>query len=297
MTSGWNGTWSIYQDVEFGHYYARLSGQTLIRLNGLLLYVARKPLLGFTTAYLYSPEAAAVPQAVTPRRLNAFLCSRRIARMVVHTNTALASFRHHPSSGGTFVIDLKRSEEELFRGMEGRCRTAVRKGEKAGLRAEKVVDEPDLRDWYSMYSTTADERSFGRLPYSQVKGLWESSWGMLFGAFKEEKLVAGAFLLLGPYPVYLLGAMHPKYRNLSPTNSLQWEIIRWAKGEGYTCYDLGGARDDPNHGPTRFKASLGGTFHRSFSYLVKGPSLRYGMLRAAESLSQRTFAPLLGRTR
>lgn len=290
MTSEWNGTWSVYQDVEFGHYYARLSGQTLITLDGLLLYVARKPLLGFSTAYLYSPEAAVSPQAVSQRYLRAFLSSRRIARMVVHTNTALASFQHHPSSGGTFVIDLKRSEAELFRGMEGRCRTAVRKGEKAGLRAEKVVDEQDLRDWYSMYSSTAEERSFGRLSYSQVKGLWASPWGALFGVFRNNKLVAGAFLLIGSFPIYSLGAMHAEYRKLSPTNFLQWEIIRWAKEEGYTCYDLGGARDDPNHGPTRFKASLGGTFHRSFSYLIEGNRLRYAALKAAEACWSRLRA-------
>lgn len=291
----WRGTWSIYQDRQFGEYYAQVSGQVLMRLEGLLMYVARKPLLGFTTAYLFSPEASASFSAATYDRLRGFLRSNGIARMVVHTNIPFLCFSHRPTLGGTFVIDLRRAEQELYNLMQGRSRTAVRKAQKLGLQAARVTHEQELRQWYQMYATTAKERQFAYVTYAQVRGLWDSPWGALFAAYQDQTLVAGAFLLLGSYPVYLLGATHPAYRNLSPNNFLQWEVILWAKAQRYLCYDLGGASEDPKHGPTRFKASLGGTFHRSFSYLIEGNRLRYAALKAAEACSRRLpLVTLLG---
>jgi hypothetical protein len=294
MACDWKGTWASYQDRGFGECYARVSGASLMNLDDLFVYVTRQPVLGWTTAYLYSPEAAASSSPVCRERLEDFVRSHRIARMVVNTNERITSFEQHPSTGGTFVIDLRLSEDELFKNMQGRSRTAIRKGRKVGLRAEKVDEEGRLREWYDMYVTTAEERGFSRLGFSFVRGLWDSPWGALFGVYMEDNLLAGAFLLLGRYPIYLLGGMNPAYRKLSPTNFLQWEILRWAKEEGYGCYDLGGARDDPKHGPTRFKASLGGTFHRSYQYMVKGGILRYGALKMAEACSRRLLVRTFG---
>jgi len=41
--------------------------------------------------------------------------------------------------------------------------------------------------------------------------------------------------------------------------ALLWHVIRWARSQGYTVFDFGGAgQPAENYGPWRFKAKFGG---------------------------------------
>ena len=66
---------------------------------------------------------------------------------------------------------------------------------------------------------------------------------------------------------YMYGASRSLHRNRMPNHLLQWEVIRWARAQGCTVYDLWGAPDvldesDSMWGVYRFKQGFGAEFVR-----------------------------------
>lgn len=63
---------------------------------------------------------------------------------------------------------------------------------------------------------------------------------------------------------YMLGASTNKKRNLMPSYLLQWEVMRWARQQGATCYDMVAIpspdsldESDSLYGVYKFKAGFG----------------------------------------
>ena len=81
----------------------------------------------------------------------------------------------------------------------------------------------------------------------------------------QNRPVAGAVIVaIGRRLWYLYGGSVKEDRTISGAGVvLHWEIIKWAKNQGYTEYDLQGmpeitGPDDPMYGIYRFKQAWGG---------------------------------------
>ena len=96
----------------------------------------------------------------------------------------------------------------------------------------------------------------------------ERGMAQLLLAWYGGEPIAGLILYrFGPTAWYMYGASSGRHRDRMPNYLLQWEAIRWAKGQGCTTYDLWGAPDtldqaDPMWGVYRFKEGLGGKLFR-----------------------------------
>jgi len=268
----WLGTYLVWQNKEFADLYARYNRLRVVQLGDLLIYVYRHSLMGDVIAQIYEPGAKVKIDGAFLQKLEMFLGEQSIPKAIIYSSVKLDCALPEIESGGTYIIDLSPSEEDLFSAVHPRCRTAIRKGQKAGLIFAEVVNEAGFDEWWGIYEATMVHKGVkSKLQNKElIRSLFSKRIGRLFAVSVDDRIVAGAFLLFDSYPIYFLGGMDKNYAKLSPANYLHWRIILQLKEDGYPWYDLGGAAPEGKmHGPTYFKESFGGKHIESHFYVLK----------------------------
>lgn len=173
----------------------------------------------------------------------------------------------------TSIVDLQKSEEELWNGLKGKARNMVRKAIKSGVNITEG-NTSSVVDYYEMIKKTfARVGVTNLLPIcfyeSILKNLKPKNMVKMLLAEYNNKIIAGAIFLCFKDTVYYWhGASHREYSNVAPNDLIQWELIKWANEKGYKYYDL--VRIEPNHlpGVAAFKMGWGGDTVE-FYYAVK----------------------------
>jgi len=171
----------------------------------------------------------------------------------------------------TILLDLTRSSDELLAAMRSKWRYNVRLAARKGVTVREggLADLPLL---YAMYAETAARDGFVIRPETYYR----DAWGVFIEAGLAQPLIAEvegepvAMILLFRFAGrawYMYGASRAIYREKMPNHLLQWEAMRWARGQGCTVYDMWGAPDvlaesDPLWGVYCFKQGFGGEFVR-----------------------------------
>jgi peptidoglycan pentaglycine glycine transferase (the first glycine) len=146
----------------------------------------------------------------------------------------------------TLVIDLQKSEDELFNDMKPKTRYNIRL---AGRKEVVVRKSDDIENFYRMMSVTSERQQFHvhSLKYYQraydlfhPAGLCE----LFVADFHGRTLAAVMIFSFGKQAYYFYGASVDEERNRKPTYPLQWEAIRWAHEKGCNEYDMWGIPDD-----------------------------------------------------
>lgn len=160
----------------------------------------------------------------------------------------------------THILDLKRTKEELWKNLEGRCRTAIRKARKSGV----VVDIMKTRDYINKYYSILEQ-----VYHSQNKpcpnsrefycDMWDGfsqSNAIFLSARYRGKIIAGVIIISDRDRAYYLnGVSKHEFRFLSASNLLLWEAINIVKEKGAEQFDFVGS-DIPRL--AKFKKSFGG---------------------------------------
>jgi peptidoglycan pentaglycine glycine transferase (the first glycine) len=168
----------------------------------------------------------------------------------------------------TVLLDLTRSEEELFGAMKPKWRYNIRLAQKKGVVIESGR-ESDLPLFYELYAGTGARDGFlvRRFPYyREVWGtMLHKQLGCMLLARTGSEIIAGLIVFtFSSRAWYFYGASSSQHRDLMPNHLLQWEAIRWAKQKGLREYDFWGAPDrleesDPMYGVYKFKMGFGGS--------------------------------------
>jgi CelD/BcsL family acetyltransferase involved in cellulose biosynthesis len=168
----------------------------------------------------------------------------------------------------THRLALTVSKEELWKGLEGRCRTAVRKAEKSGVEVTLEEGSDWITPFYAMLRDLYVAQGLGTPnPVQFYYEIWSeyANLGLLaVMARLDGKLIAGALVGIDAARAYYLsGASDPAFNPLAPNNLIQWRIIEALHARGVPAYDFVGS-DIPRL--AKFKASFGGTlsFHSVF---------------------------------
>lgn len=165
---------------------------------------------------------------------------------------------------GSHILDIGKTEEELWRELNKKHRNVIRKAEKMDIVTE---ESNDIKNYY-LLSEESYNKLGGKGPsYDSLKRIYThlNPKGMcrVFFAKKDDKIVAGAFMLVcGNRITYLHGATC-KNPPTGAANFLHWRMIQLFKAEGFRLYDFGGAslnveKDTKGRGITRFKERFGG---------------------------------------
>lgn len=182
---------------------------------------------------------------------------------------------------------------DVWAGMEGRARTAVRKAKKLGMQAEigpvQSVHTERLVQFRELY-----ERTMTRIGASTAYLYPDSYYQRLVSDLGSRVMLASvtdsaaqpaatALLLLDNDVVhYHLSGSDPSAARDGANNLLLWSILEWANHQGYKSVHLGGGLK-PGDSLFKFKRSFGGTerdFH--IGKVIVDPAA-YGALVAARA--------------
>ncbi len=168
----------------------------------------------------------------------------------------------------TWVLDISKSEEDIFSGMRKTTRHAITKAKKEGVTIDISHDISSLERFWPLYEQTKNRHGF--VPFtkdfitSQASILGASN--MMFfviAKYNGEDVAAALLFQFGSTVFYYHGASKKLPSSVPAAQLLQWEAIREAKRRGATRYNFWGIAPDnePNHpfaGITVFKKGFGG---------------------------------------
>jgi len=284
---GWTPTRLLFEEGGQVRAAASVLCRQLPRFPLRVMYVPKGPLLDYGDGPLLDRVLASLEELARTQRAIFIKVDPDVhleEGQVIETLRARGwrSSAEQIQFRNTILIDLQQSEDELLASMKAKTRYNVRLAARRGVRV-RAGDPDDLDLFYQMYAETGRRDDFIIRPFAYYQDAWgafiEADLACLFLAEYEGEPLAGLIAFrFGQRAWYMYGASVDKHRNLMPNHLLQWEAIRWARGEGCTIYDLWGApdvlsEDDPLWGVYRFKEGLGGQFVRhigAYDYPVSG---------------------------
>ena len=174
---------------------------------------------------------------------------------------SLKMLGYEANHASSLLVDLSQGEEDLWASFVGRARTAVRKAEKADLKA--IVVQPTQK-WITQYygiltDTFAKQGLAVPHPFSFFQKIEKlSKLGLVFCVESriDNKIGAAAIFVKGNHRMmYLSGVATKEGMHHAASSLVQWQAMKQGISDGITEYDMGGlgiASID------KFKRSFGG---------------------------------------
>lgn len=189
----------------------------------------------------------------------------------------------------SLIVDIRPDEDEILAAMKQKTRYNIRLAQKKGV-VVRHGNATDVPTFYQLAQITAARDSFGvhNLAYYQAayQHFAPQQCALLMAEFEGQPLAALMAFTQGQNAYYFYGASSNEQRNLMAPYLIQWEAMRWAKGQGCAYYDLWGIpeadlatleaefeqRQEGLWGVYRFKRGFGGQWVRSvgaFDYVYQ----------------------------
>lgn len=170
----------------------------------------------------------------------------------------------------TYIINLRKTEEQIWNKMEARCRTAIRKAQKNGYEIVRANSEASIEVYYNLHLKTYKRTGARPHTFEYFKLIWElfrkNEMANLFFAVKGGKYIAGQLIIsFKRSAFYASGASELFHAKMGVNNLLQWHAIRWAKENGCDWFESGEAFPHMLKGKMKgindFKRSFGGELY------------------------------------
>jgi len=164
------------------------------------------------------------------------------------------------------VVDLKKSQDELWKDVHSKRRNEIRRAKKKGVTFSVDTSLDALKRCYKIIE---EVYSYAKLPYPSFtffKAFFENSQeriGLkLFTAKYNNEIIGCMLALVFKDTIYdFYAGSYRKFYNKYPNDLIPWEIFLWGKKNGYKTFDFGGA-GKPNvpYGVRDYKKKFGGEF-------------------------------------
>ncbi len=160
------------------------------------------------------------------------------------------------------ILDITRSEDELFANMRKTTRYSIRKAEKDRVAVRMSTDPQDLATFLAIYEATVDRQNFTPFSRKYLETECATFDTCFFFAEVAGEPVSAALIVFFQDTAYY---HHGASLGVHPTASylVQWRAIQEAKRRGCTRYNFWGiVREDqvkhPWYGLSQFKKGFGG---------------------------------------
>lgn len=176
---------------------------------------------------------------------------------------------HHPLfTKFTFVLDLTKPEEQLIKEMHHKTRYNIRLAQKYKVEVKEDNSDQAFHAYLRLTSQTIARQGFYAHSLFYHQKMWEvmhkARIARLWTATYQKQILAAWIIFVWKDTVYYpYGASSREHKEVMAPNLLLWEIVRWAKSEGFKFFDLWGALGpppvgghdphDPWYGFNRFK--------------------------------------------
>ena len=191
----------------------------------------------------------------------------------------------------TFILDLKKSEEEILKNMDQKTRYNIRLAEKKNVKVSEDNSDDAFKDYLRLTEETTKRQNFYAHSKNYHKLMWETlkansenkdkdklTAHLLKATYNGEILATWILFVLGDTLYYPYGASSTKYREVMASNLMMWEAIKFGKKLGLRKFDMWGAmgltpdKNDPWYGFHKFKEGFGPThveYIGSFDFIIK----------------------------
>ena len=174
----------------------------------------------------------------------------------------------------TVFVDLRRTEDELWRAVDHSVRQGVRKARDRGLTIREVTDAEELGRIYPLIDRFGRNRDFAIISEKRLRAMHRifgptGRWHVLLG--ESGTTPAGVALIWVTNQqsgLLVLGSL-PEFAGAQLTSFLAWESVRRSKLYGATSFDFLGLPPAGSGlaGVRRFKLKWGGTVVVGEEYL------------------------------
>lgn len=162
------------------------------------------------------------------------------------------------------IVDLKKTEEELWKEVHSKRRNEIRRAKREGTSVRELKSKNEIEEAFQILSDVYKNARVPMHDFSLFRAAYEilHPKGMVhfFGAFNNGNLIGTIFVLCYKDRVYdwYAGSLR-EYYQLYPNDILPWEVFLWARDNGYKFFDFGGAgRPDNPYGVRDYKKKFGG---------------------------------------
>jgi serine/alanine adding enzyme len=162
-----------------------------------------------------------------------------------------------------YLIELDNSEEELWGKVYSKRRNEIRRAAKEGVQVKEIDYKTEFNISYNILFQVYSRAKLP-LPYKEYFfNALNLSYGCfrIFGAYFDGGLIGFMYALCYGNRVYnwYAGSM-ANFHNKYPNDIITWEVIKWAKNNGYHLFDFGGAgHPKKEYGVRDFKKKFGGS--------------------------------------
>lgn len=215
---------------------------------------------------------------------------------------------HHPLfTKYTYVLDLDKPEEVLLKQLHPKTRYNIRLAQRHGvvIRQDdgpqalenylRLTDETTRRQKFFAHTPAYHQRMWKIMHEGNIAHLWTAS-------YRGEIIATWVIFCFGDKIYYPYGASSDQARPVMASNLLAWDIILWAKKNGFKKFDMWGALGpdpdprDPWFGFHRFKSGYApdlvehiGSFDLLISpvwyvFYKQADRLRWNLLRLAKRM-------------
>jgi serine/alanine adding enzyme len=203
--------------------------------------------------------------------------SRIIPRKTIYTqirnlfdisafHESLAKFGYKYEEHLNILIDLKKTETELWKDIHETRRRQIKRAQKNNLRIIKISKKTQLIESYKILR---EVYSKAKLPFADISMflaafvvLFESGMVRFYGAYYDNELLGIMFMLCyKDRAIEWYGGSLKKHYGRYPNSYLPWYIMNDLKTEGYKTFDWGGAgKPSQAYSVRDYKEKFGGQF-------------------------------------
>jgi lipid II:glycine glycyltransferase (peptidoglycan interpeptide bridge formation enzyme) len=234
-------------------------------------------------------------------------CKRAVyteIRNLWHDNRSLQYLEaYHHEEHLNFLINLDRSEDQVWKLIHGARRKNIRRAYERGLSVEEVSNRSLIPVFYGILKETYREVGIPLADISLFEAGFEifcsKNLAKFFLARLGDRYVGARAVLLFRGEIYdWYAGADRRYLQHYPNDILVWHILKWGANNGYRVFDFGGAgKPDVEYGPREFKRRFGGelvNFGRE-ALVYKRPEmiLAEAGLKAYKSLGKAQFLRLI----
>jgi len=179
------------------------------------------------------------------------------------------------------LIDLTKSEEQLFKDLHSTRRRQVQRGYRRGIVVDNYfeVNENILKECYLILANVYKKI---KLPYPTLLFFIKANnvFNEIFHVFVakfNDKVVGFRFVLVYKDLIYdWYAASNKDHYDKYPNDILTWEVIKWGHENGYNTFDFGGAgKIDEKYGVRDFKIKFGGKLISTNRYKILHRPIQY----------------------
>lgn len=163
-----------------------------------------------------------------------------------------------------YLIDIKRSDEEVFQDIHRSMRKNITKAQKNGILVKEVIDKNQISVFYNFLKEIYHRAKKPIMDISYFEAIFDilvpSGMAKFHLAEYKDEYIGGRVTLMYKNVIYAhYVSTSSEYKSLNPNALLNWEIISWGIKNGYHVFDFGGAGGPKEeYGVREFKKQFGG---------------------------------------